>query len=208
MIKILCYGDSNTYGHLPLDGSRMPEPWPAVLRKLIPGCEIIEEGRCGRTTHLYENEDAPDQDGTYRFKQLIAEGTAADLLIIMLGTNDILNGIGLTAEESTESLRGYIHSWRETFGEDKRILIISPIHVSSAFSEHPYFSTVYPKNSVELSKRFAPLYAKLARDEGVSYLDAAVYAEASDKDGIHMEPEVHEKLAAAVAKEVKSILNI
>lgn len=205
---IICYGDSNTYGHLPADGSRMPMPWPRVLGDLLPGFNIIEEGRCGRTTHKYESPDTPDQDGTYRFKELIAGGINADLLIIMLGTNDTLKGISLTTEETVESLRGYIKDWRAAFGGDKKILLVSPIHITDDFKKHDYFSVVYPGDAASKSRKFAPAYKKLADEEKVYFMDAAQYASASCVDGIHMEPETHKLLASAIYNKVRDIFDI
>ena len=52
MRNILCFGDSNTYGHNP-SGGRWPlhERWPGILQELLgEEYHIIEEGLCGRTT--------------------------------------------------------------------------------------------------------------------------------------------------------------
>ncbi len=205
MKTILCYGDSNTYGHLPLDGSRMPAPWPKVLGSLLPEFKIIEEGQCGRTTHRYETD--PAQDGTVRFGELLQAGLNVDLLIIMLGTNDTLNGINCETRETVESLRAYIKSWRNTYGENSKILLISPIHITDAFKRHEVFSVVYPTDAPARSETFSPAYEKLAKEENVYFLDAAQYAETSDKDGIHMEPEAHKKLALAIAKKIVTIFD-
>ena len=53
MKRIVCFGDSNTFGHNPLDGSRLPrdQRWTGILSDLLgEEYEIIEEGLCGRTT--------------------------------------------------------------------------------------------------------------------------------------------------------------
>ena len=52
MKKILCYGDSNTFGFNPKDGSMFDDKtrWTAVLKEnLGSDYEIIEEGACDRT---------------------------------------------------------------------------------------------------------------------------------------------------------------
>ena len=51
MKKIICFGDSNTYGYNPATGGRFDENtrWPKVLQKLLgEDYEIFEEGQNGR----------------------------------------------------------------------------------------------------------------------------------------------------------------
>ncbi len=205
MKKILCFGDSNTYGHTPADGSRMPMPWPRILGGLLPGCEIIEEGKCGRTTHLSTPLD-PLQDGMVRFNELLASGTDADLLILMLGTNNQLKPFECPVEETIEALRTYIRSWRSHFGADRKILLVAPILLTKDLRGHEYFSTVYQPDAEEKSLRFAAEYEKLANEEHTYFLNAALYARTSTTDGVHMEPEEHEKLARAFAEKIGEIL--
>ena len=53
MKTVLCYGDSNTWGYSPIDGTRYARDvrWPGVLRnELGEGYLVIEEGLNGRTT--------------------------------------------------------------------------------------------------------------------------------------------------------------
>ena len=55
MKNILCYGDSNTYGRIPLakDGKRFErdQRWPGILEKMLGSqFHIIEEGLGGRTS--------------------------------------------------------------------------------------------------------------------------------------------------------------
>ena len=49
--KILCYGDSNTYGYNPADGSRFNDTirWTALLQNnLGSDFEVINDGICDR----------------------------------------------------------------------------------------------------------------------------------------------------------------
>ena len=57
MKHILCFGDSNTWGYSPQDGSRFPIDvrWTGVLQKTLgSNYRIIEEGLNGRTTFINE----------------------------------------------------------------------------------------------------------------------------------------------------------
>ena len=53
MYRILCYGDSNTWGYNAETGDRFPDNvrWTGVLQNLLgPAFRVLEEGQPGRTT--------------------------------------------------------------------------------------------------------------------------------------------------------------
>ena len=90
--RILCYGDSNTYGYLPAgNGRRYSEGvrWPSLLQKLL-GDEytVIEEGLCGRTTDA-EPAGVPWKNGESYLCAALSTHRPIDMVIFMLGTNDL-----------------------------------------------------------------------------------------------------------------------
>ncbi len=203
MKKILCFGDSNTWGHDPKDGSKLAKPWPELLAKKLPDCEIIQDGVCGRTT-VFDDPTAEGKNGITAFEERIASKQGADLAILMLGTNDTLNYYKCPAKESAEAMRRFVREWKAAFPKSQ-VLVISPIEIREAMLKHPIFRVLYSQASIEESQKFAAYYEKMAKEEGIHFLDAAKYAKASDLDGIHMEPAEHEKLAEAVYAKVLSI---
>ena len=93
-MKVICYGDSNTYGFDPRMGSsgRLPrnQRWTGILNAM-PEFEIIGEGMNGRTI--------PTAEASYRWLgKVIKKNWDADALVIMLGTNDMFMVSGATAE--------------------------------------------------------------------------------------------------------------
>ena len=96
MATIVCYGDSNTWGAIPmpsraeLDRFAPADRWPGVLRdKLGAGHTVIEEGLNGRTTVHDDPVDGIHKNGI-RFLPVVLETHAPiDLVIIKLGTNDL-----------------------------------------------------------------------------------------------------------------------
>ncbi len=204
MKKILCFGDSNTWGHNPIDGSRLAKPWPLLVQESLCEYEIIADGVCGRTT-AYDIPNECGKNGLQSFEEYIEKNNGADMLIVMLGTNDTLNFFRKNAQESAENIRGYIRLWKASFPHS-HVLIISPIHITNYAMRHPVFSQLYSHDSIVASHRFANAYEQLAREEDVYFLDASLYAEPSDADGIHMAPEAHESLAEAVCNKIREIL--
>ena len=89
--RIICYGDSNTYGYLPPTGGRFAEHerWIGILQELLgPEYKIIEEGLGGRTKVL--DEVLEDYlNGKKLIIPCIKTHYPVDLILIMLGTNDM-----------------------------------------------------------------------------------------------------------------------
>jgi lysophospholipase L1-like esterase len=92
---ILCYGDSNTWGCIPLTGPQPPRRygparrWPGVLRReLGDGYWIVEEGLNGRTT-VWDDPLEPFRSGKELLVPCLMTHEPIDLVIVMLGTNDL-----------------------------------------------------------------------------------------------------------------------
>ena len=91
MKHILCYGDSNTFGTDPVRGGRHPYEvrWTGALQRLLGGnYRVIEEGCGGRTT-VFEDQLSYGRNGLKTLVPCIASHNPLDLIIIMLGTNDL-----------------------------------------------------------------------------------------------------------------------
>ncbi len=101
MFEVLCYGDSNTWGADPAGGGRFSrdERWPGVLQKSL-GDEyhIIEEGLGGRTT-VWEDPIEGHKNGKEYLIPCLATHAPLDLVIIMLGTNDLKKRFSVSAQD-------------------------------------------------------------------------------------------------------------
>ena len=102
MKRILCFGDSNTYGYRPDTGERYPEDirWTGILKNRLRerGIEIIEEGLVGRTT-VFEDSLRMGRRGIDYLVPLLESHAPIDKLVLMLGTNDCKNTLCVTAED-------------------------------------------------------------------------------------------------------------
>ena len=91
MKKILCYGDSNTYGFNPADGSRYDENtrWTGVLQlDLGEEYEVINEGANNRTGFVY-NPQGDFYSAQNHYPELITKSQNIDIIILAIGTNDL-----------------------------------------------------------------------------------------------------------------------
>lgn len=219
MKRIVCYGDSNTWGYIPgtgeHSGDRYDEHtrWPALLqRDLGDAYDVIEAGMNARTTS-YDDPTCDYLNGRKGLMYTILAAKPVDLLIISLGTNDLKF---TDARGSSKGIDALLHlaqsanhvctdtGCARAFRGDPKILVISPI------SLHPGISSRLPPSSLadkyEESLRFGEYYEPVCQQHGVSFLNAAFYASASETDCVHMSPQSHKKLSEAIAGEVRKLL--
>ena len=210
--RILCYGDSNTYGHDPArGGARLPreQRWPGALAGLLgEGYEILEEGLCGRTTVL-EDPTAPGLNGLSYLGPCLLSHRPLDLIILMLGTNDLQvvhSAIPLTVARGAEALIRCVRDTLRPPEQQPEILLVSPLLVRN-ISVDPVFGPLFGyERAQRYSAQLAPLYEEAAARWGCRFFDAAQAAEPSPLDGLHMDASGHRRLAGALAEQVRAIL--
>lgn len=209
MKHILCFGDSNTFGSNPLGGRHPYEKRFTGLMQaaLGPGYRIIEEGMGGRTT-VFEDELDPGRCGKKALPCCIATHNPLDLIILMLGTNDLKHRYQVTPWDlgrAMEHLLRIIETapYAPSYPQPQ-VLLVSPIHVGEHIEHSPF--GCFTHEAVAISHRFAEIYAEVARLHGVHFLDAAAYAQPSAEDQLHMNEQSHAALAAALTAKVREIL--
>lgn len=206
--NILCFGDSNTHGFIAGTGERYSRNirWTGLLQKQL-GSDyyVIEEGLNGRTT-VYDDPDMNFVNGSRYLEVCIATHKPLDLVIIMLGTNDIKSKFNATAKDIANGLEQLVKTLRNPDVYNKEILIVSPIHIGEeAAAEDCFFPEFGGRNGIEKSKKLAPEYKKIAEKYGCHFLNAADYAKADKKDAIHLDVQGHASLAKAIYDKIKEI---
>jgi lysophospholipase L1-like esterase len=207
MKTILCYGDSNTWGYDPANQTRYPRDvrWPGVLRNgLGDGYIVIEEGLNGRTT-VWDDPIELDKNGATYLRPCIQTHKPLDLVIIMLGTNDLKTRFSLSAYDIASGAGVLVDIvMKSDTGIDSgapEVLLIAPPQAVELTSFAEMFD-----NAVEKSSGFTKHYRRVANEKGCHYLDAGEYVESSALDGIHLESEMQATLGKAVAAKVRDIL--
>ena len=184
MKKICCVGDSNTYGfdpRIPLD-SRYPEETRWTCRIQNPERVILNMGMNGLTV--------PMPPSFYHIPELIQRNGSMDEIIVLLGTNDILEQG--TAEETAARMRNFLLKLLEN-NESQSILLLAP----------PVLQTgewVEGEAVIEESRRLGPLYKAMAGELNVRFADAAEWEIDVLYDGVHFSPEGHRTFAEQLDK--------
>lgn len=204
---ILCYGDSNTWGWNPATEARYArhERWPGVFRQeLGEGYLVIEEGLNGRTT-AWDDPIEGYKNGKEYLIPCLETHKPIDLVIIMLGTNDLKMRFGVPACDVAAGACVLVDivAKSETGPGDGAppVLLIAPPPIArlSDFAEEFEGGTAKSK---ALSRHF-----RLAAEErGCALLDASEVITSSDVDGIHLDLSEHRKLGEAVAARVRQMV--
>lgn len=208
MKTVLCYGDSLTWGYTPVTGERYPENvrWTGVMaRALGPGFEVVCEGLTGRTT-VFDVFYDPALNGEPPLRAILASHMPLDLVIIMLGTNDLQ--LGRSAWEASRGARRLVRTVNgrpECFTHRKpAVLLVAPPHIGANIAEVDH--TPIALNGRAESLRFAEEYMYVARREECAFFDAGAVAEPSMLDAEHLTPEGNGLLGLALAEKVKKLL--
>ena len=107
MKRILCYGDSNTWGQAEFDGRIADEEqWVTILQSQLAGYKVIQEGLGGRVAGDYD-EERPYRNGKSSYEVVFRTASPVDVVIIALGTNDLKRCCNRTAPQITEDLLWY-----------------------------------------------------------------------------------------------------
>jgi lysophospholipase L1-like esterase len=213
MKRILCYGDSNTWGYDPVSGDRYEREirWTGVLRAALeniegggPGYEIIEEGLNGRTT-VWEDPIEGYKNGYSYLIPCLETHRPLDLVILMLGTNDLKKRFDVPAFDIAEGagvLVGVVQkSAAGHNGSDPPVLLMAPPPVAKLTAFAEMFEGAEQK-----SRRLGEHYRRMAQQSSCAFLDTASVIHSSDVDGIHFDISEHRKLGLAVAEIVQTLV--
>ena len=206
--RILCFGDSNTWGYNGADGIRFDDNvrWTGRLQKLLgDGYTIIEEGHNGRTT-VWDDPVENRLAGLTYFWPCMDSQSPLDLIILMLGTNDTKCYFNVSADCIAMGAGRLVDmAQKSPFGRDgtaPKILLVSPIRLEKENG----FQNSFDEEAAKKSEKFPEAFQKIAELYGCYYLNAAEFAEPGSADGIHLDEAGHAALAKAMEKKVREIL--
>ena len=192
MKTVLCYGDSLTWGSDAETGGRHPrqDRWPVVLQAALgDDAQVIAEGLRGRTTAFDEHLADCDRNGARILPTVLYTHAPIDLVILLLGTNDMKPAIAGTAVAAMQGMRRLVsliqlNALRDGSAEPPAILIVAPPPLCET-ANHEY-SAMFA-GGIEQSKMLASLYADLADETGCGFYDAGSVAQTSPVDGVHLD---------------------
>ncbi len=178
-MRIVCFGDSNTYGYDPRgffgDRYEAEDRWTDLLVKKT-GHEVINLGANGR--------EIPHSGAA------LPKLGAEDLLLVMLGTNDLLQGA--SAEAAVARMEGFL---RQIVPDCRRILLVSPPPLKRG-------AWVNTDALVSESIRLAQAYGVLSRKLKISFVDTGNWNIELAFDGVHFTEAGHHTFAEKLALQI------
>ncbi|MCI8653172.1 MAG: lipolytic enzyme, G-D-S-L [Angelakisella sp.] len=212
---IVCIGDSNTHGYCadPADcadgGIRFNEEerWTCRLQAALgPDYLVTEEGLSGRTT-VFPDPLHESMDALGVLYALLKSHEVVDLLIIMLGTNDVKERLGMNASCIGIGMERLVRKAQsvDCWGEKKpNILIVCPPAILPEM-ELSEVGQPMGKGCIEKSRELPQYLEKAARLTGAHYLNAAE-CEFNRVDGMHLTRQGHARLAELLARRVPELV--
>ena len=212
---VLCLGDSNTHGYCadPADcadgGTRFNEKerWTCLLQKALgPDVLVTEEGLGGRTT-VFPDPLHESMDALSVVYALLKSHEVIDLLVIMLGTNDTKERLGVNAACIAIGMERLVRKAQsvDCWGDRApNILIVCPPPIRPEM-ELAECGVPMGKGCLEKSRELPGYYEKTAKLVGAHYLNAKD-CEFNAVDGMHLTRKGHAQLAAMLAEAVPGLL--
>ena len=218
MKTIVCYGDSNTWGYMPkrehpeiTANNRFPwgVRWTSLLQmKLGADYRVVEEGLNGRTT-MFDDPLDVCRNGLESIDYSMLTNCPVDLVILMLGTNDVTEFFGMPPYVIAKGCGRLIDRIQAggygPNGAAPQILLVAPLKLPDTLPGS-WLGEEFGPGAVARNDALPALYEHIAAEKGVHFLNAAASVTADPADSIHMNEAGHAATAELMYEQVRRIL--
>lgn len=206
MIRLLCFGDSNTWGYNPETHERFDHTtrWPKVMHNALGvGYELIEEGMNGRTT-VWDDPVDDLMSGIAYLKPCLLSQKPLDKVLLMLGTNDLKDRFCVSAPEIATSVGRLVSMIQASDagpnGQAPEVVLMAP--PPTVIGED---GLGLRQAGLDKSRAFASCFSAVAETLGCDFVDVGKIISSSTVDGIHFSAESHRTLGLAMAKRLRPL---
>jgi lysophospholipase L1-like esterase len=207
MTKIICFGDSNTFGFNPQDGSRYDKNsrWTGLLSTILGESFVVVEEGCNNRTGFFLNSGGEIQSGQKYLPKCLEKHRDFDVFVFALGTNDLQKFFDIDENIIINGLKNAT-SLIKKINPDAKIIIIPPVVLRNEILTGA-FAFQFDENSIKTSIQAQKIYSDFVQKEKIELLDLNKFVSPSILDGLHFSRESHEIIAEQVAKKVLSIVD-
>lgn len=207
MKTVLAFGDSLTFGYDCRTGGRhaYQHRWPSALERELHGlARVIAEGLGGRTTNVDDPTSLLQRNGKKMLPTLLDSHEPLDLVVIMLGTNDLRVDLDGSASRAAEGMRELISAVREhpymPGAPVPGIVLVSPPLIDHTRLGPPRLPRVAE------SHLLARNYERVAAETDCAFFDAATVVTSTDVDGVHLDAANTQVIGRRLAPLVKKLI--
>jgi len=208
---ILCFGDSNTHGSRAMRhfGDRRrharQDRWPQVMvAALGDGFSVLAEGHPGRNTVFDDPIEGAHKNGLRALPVLLESHRPVDLVIVMLGTNDLKARFAVPASDIAIGLERLVVEVKRSDagpqGAPPQVLLVAPVPVE----EIGFLGEMFAGGAAK-SRALPACLRDVAERQSVPFLDLTGMAEVDPLDGIHLSVGGQAAVGTAIAAAVQRI---
>lgn len=206
---LLCFGDSNTHGTVPMRDAaelmqRFPreERWVSLLARALPDWEVIAEGHPGRTAVHDDPVSGAHKNALRVLPALLETHRPVDVVLLMLGTNDVKERFHVNAQDIALSLERLLreigNSRAGPGGAAPAVLLVAPAPVI----ETGCLAREFAGGAAKSGALGAEL-AIVAGRNGAPFIDLGTHVRVSKVDGVHFDNEANPVIARVFAEAVR-----
>lgn len=200
MKKILCFGDSNTYGYIPGSGERYDKDtrWSGILQTLLPDHEIIEGG-CNNRNGFIDSDGGNNLTGYKVLPEYL--NSNPDIVILSIGINDLQKFYNPDIELIKQ---GLLKMSKQIISTGAKLIIVStPILRENILNG--FFSFQFNEVSIKKSKLLPQIYKTISEETNSVYIDINKFVKVSEIDGLHFSEESHKIIANKIFEIIKNL---
>ena len=206
-MKMLFFGDSNTWGYDAKDASRQKNRFTQLIKERFNEHEIIEEGLCGRTICLDDPYD-DDRNGAKMISMVLKTHAPIDVVFIMLGTNDAKRQFSTNSISLEKGIRTLLYRALnpEIYRDGSKVpqfFVVCPPKMNRDGLKNERTQTNFGQIGFEILNNSKPYLEKGCSGLGVDVIDTNVVA--GNIDGIHMDESGHRKVADALISVIQEL---
>jgi len=202
-VRILVYGDSNSWGYLDDgEGHRAANRWPVEMARHMShnlSVTLIEECLPARTTNLADPELGASFNGGLTLEAILLSHQPLDYVLIMLGTNDLKARFNRSASDIAEAIVSLAEITRSTpagkggwfADQTPDVSVICPLVIGPRAGDASWEKAEEWLGATDKSNALAPALEKACYAAGVHMIDGNQFGSSSERDPIHWDQQTH-----------------
>lgn len=202
MKKILCFGDSNTFGYNPKNGLRYSVDirWTGILQKECSDSYTVIEAGCNNRTCFRYNPQGEFYTGNMILPKYLED--KPDVVVLALGSNDLQRQYRTSLLELEYGIETLVKITQK-YSPEAKIVILAPSPIGDEVLVAKIFAFLFDEVSIQKSKELPLIYQRVAKKLNCYFVDLSLFAKVSQIDGLHYEEDAH----ILIAKNLYSLIN-